>query len=654
MSDFLRVLISLSLSGGALTVLVALLNWALKEKMPRTFLYYMWLLVLVRFLLPVGMNWSLTNRLVSPHQVIWEETNVIPAVNAANDIPPESELDVPVIPQPQTGDGDYIPVKPIKKETASWTPSLPFLLTIVWVLGFLGCILWKLYGYYRLRRNLWQNMKPVQHWERKVLLEQTQGMRMRPMLRRSHGAVSPMLVGLIRPVIWLPEKAMDAADLSYALRHELTHFRRYDLWLKWAANLTACLHWFNPAVWYLIHAMDRDCELSCDEMVVKGLSYKERTDYGELLLQCAVGESSMSSFFAPFGNQKKLMKERLHVIVRKNVDRKRAKVLLAASVAVIVFFGIVLGAYTIQAKTDSPDSGIVSSDDSVRNEKEDELVSGAGSEDTEDSGILTTEVIEALAAKQGDLTIEDFAPYFDLTPLEEGGSLWDTLEFTYNGEPMYLRLSASNKDLALAPYEGALDGAVIFHKEYLDLETLDQEYAYQGSCADIRSGDIMHILNGTVRMEDYMTVSLPEENVGEEPWQQGVAQSDFKYWMGSHGGVVFYKYGFTEEFILDNLSVENAGIYAPNPLSGGIEIWGVGELNQGTEVIRELEPLSLGDVVLRRKLVRTDGGTRWYVAYTDKPGSTISYCLYLKEDEFTEEEFLKISATIQLKENAIY
>ena len=56
MSDFLRILISLSLSGGALTVLVALLNWRLKEKMPRTFLYYMWLLVLVRFLLPVGMG----------------------------------------------------------------------------------------------------------------------------------------------------------------------------------------------------------------------------------------------------------------------------------------------------------------------------------------------------------------------------------------------------------------------------------------------------------------------------------------------------------------------------------------------------------------------------------------------------------------------
>ncbi len=90
-------------------------------------------------------------------------------------------------------------------------------------------------------------------------------------------------------------------------------------------------------------------------------------------------------------------------------------------------------------------------------------------------------------------------------------------------------------------------------------------------------------------------------------------------------------------------------------MPGGIEIWGNGELNQGMETVKELEPLKIsGTVTLRRVVLQTEQGTKWYAAYTEQEGSTISYCLYLNAQDFTETEFLEISDTLELMEYAIY
>lgn len=686
MSDFLRLLISLSISGGVLTLLTALLNRIFRKKMPRTFLYYLWLLVLLRFLLPVGTDWSLINRLVSPVETVQEEINDTLAENVPMGAFTDPAGDIPAV-------HNQVPVQPYitdetgpkadleadseagHKETAAWVMSPGVILVAIWGLGALTCFLWKLCNYCYLKRKLWQNMQPVQCWEKNFLSSQTEGMKSHPILRRSAAAGSPMLVGVIRPVIWLSERPMNDADLGYALCHELTHWRRKDLWVKWAAALTACIHWFNPAAWYLIYALDRDCELSCDEQVIKGLNVRQRAEYGELVLSYAVKDSMTGALFTPFGNQKKIMKERLQTIMRKKMNMKQARIFLAVVAVIVVVTGVTLGAYAFRneagpelrpASSDGEpiqqndgDASMNYADNSVdRDNNSGNNVEGSDSTNTgidaTEPGTLTPEVIAALAAKHDSLTIEDFAPYLDLTPLQENGSLWETIEFTYNGEPMCLRVSASDKDIVYAPYEGDLDGAVIFRKDFLELDTLEEEYAYTGSCADIRSGNLANILNGTVHMEDYITVELPEEIVQDGFWQQGVARSDFKFWMGTHGGVAFYRYGFTEEFTLDNLTLENAGIHAPEPLSGGIEIWGTGELMQGLETIRELSPLVMDEVILRRTVVQTEQGIRWYVAYTELEGSSISYCFYLREDQFTEEEFLELSGTIRLMENAIY
>ena len=76
-------------------------------------------------------------------------------------------------------------------------------------------------------------------------------------------------------------------------------------------------------------------------------------------------------------------------------------------------------------------------------------------------------------------------------------------------------------------------------------------------------------------------------------------------------------------------------------------------------VVKELTPLETGEwgkdgLILRREIRQTDSGTVWYIARTEREGSCISYCLYLSEEEYTEEEFLAVSETLCLMENAVY
>lgn len=66
-----------------------------------------------------------------------------------------------------------------------------------------------------------------------------------PRLRACPGLAGPVMTGLVRPVLYLPE-GMPLARLELALRHEAAHLSRGDLWAKALVRWCCRLHWFNP------------------------------------------------------------------------------------------------------------------------------------------------------------------------------------------------------------------------------------------------------------------------------------------------------------------------------------------------------------------------------------------------------------------------
>lgn len=62
--------------------------------------------------------------------------------------------------------------------------------------------------------------------------------------------------------------------------HELIHYKRFDILANFITAILRCIHWFNPIIHYGFYKMGEDCELSCDERVLKKLTPCEHKSYG--------------------------------------------------------------------------------------------------------------------------------------------------------------------------------------------------------------------------------------------------------------------------------------------------------------------------------------------------------------------------------------
>lgn len=95
-----------------------------------------------------------------------------------------------------------------------------------------------------------------------------------------------MLYGLIRHRVVLPESVADLPKtaLTKILTHELTHYKRRDLWIKLAAEVAVAVNWYNPLVHIAATRLSRECELACDECTLDGLDEKSRREYGSVML----------------------------------------------------------------------------------------------------------------------------------------------------------------------------------------------------------------------------------------------------------------------------------------------------------------------------------------------------------------------------------
>ena len=102
---------------------------------------------------------------------------------------------------------------------------------------------------------------------------------------------SPISWGLMRPVILLNTRAVEAAGEAEAIiAHELAHVARLD-WAKlMLARLATALFWFNPLVWILAREAHQLREETADDAVL-GANIAD-TDYAQLLVGVARHECS--------------------------------------------------------------------------------------------------------------------------------------------------------------------------------------------------------------------------------------------------------------------------------------------------------------------------------------------------------------------------
>ena len=156
---------------------------------------------------------------------------------------------------------------------------------------------------------------------------------------------SPCLFGLCKPKIYVTSAAAkDPETLRYVIAHEETHARHLDPLWSLLRSLCLVIWWFDPLVWLAAHFSRIDCELACDEGVLRRLGEEKRIPYGETLLKLIpvgrAGNPVLTATTMTAG--KRQMKDRILRIAegkKSLVAALAAALVLAAVVCACTFTG---------------------------------------------------------------------------------------------------------------------------------------------------------------------------------------------------------------------------------------------------------------------------------------------------------------------------
>ena len=324
------------LTSSALILALLALRQLFRRTVSRRMQYALWLLVLVRLLVPVNVG-TLAHNVLSaaePVQAVVEERLDTPVLyvqdgterRPAQLLPgkePQGDPQSPPSDAAQIAPADeYYTVTPTYR-----TVTLSEALTYVWNAGMAGVGAWFLFTNLRFARALRKARTPYR----------VEGCRYPVYLVSA--LPSPCLFGVLRPVVYLNEKALQSPDaLRFVLAHEQTHARHLDPLWSLLRGVCLTVYWFDPLVWLAAVLSREDCELACDEGTLRALGADERTAYGKALLALVpvcdkpqnplLGATTMTS-------GKRSLKERITRIA-ENRQAKAAAVFAAVALAALV------------------------------------------------------------------------------------------------------------------------------------------------------------------------------------------------------------------------------------------------------------------------------------------------------------------------------
>ena len=324
------------LTSSALILALLALRQLFRRTVSRRMQYALWALVLVRLLVPLNVGTLAHNVLsaAAPVQTVVEERLDTPVLyvqdgterRPAQLLPGKESQGEPLSPPSDAAQSapadEYYTVTPTYR-----TVTLSEALTYVWYAGMLIVGAWFLFTNLRFARALRKARTPYR----------VEGCRYPVYLVSA--LPSPCLFGVLRPAVYLNEKALQSPDaLRFVLAHEQTHARHLDPLWSLLRGVCLTVYWFDPLVWLAAVLSREDCELACDEGTLRALGADERAAYGKTLLTLVpvcdkpqnplLGATTMTS-------GKRNLKERITRIA-ENRQAKAAAVFAVVALAALV------------------------------------------------------------------------------------------------------------------------------------------------------------------------------------------------------------------------------------------------------------------------------------------------------------------------------
>ena len=234
----MKNLLVMSLAGGTAGALILILKPFTKRFLGYTWQFYIWLVPLLAFVVPIRFNIPVK---LAAESVIGR---ISPGLSKAADAVDVSSY------------GGRLGIMTV------WS----FVLGIVLIVRVVSYILFVT----KLRRYSWRDYRINSPFR----------------VFRSPNVKTPVMTGFFRTILFIPE-ALGGKALEYTLRHETIHFARKDVRYKWIAVIIQSIHWFNPLSYIILKHIDEDCEVSCDYAVSGHMNRDEKREYMSIILGMA-------------------------------------------------------------------------------------------------------------------------------------------------------------------------------------------------------------------------------------------------------------------------------------------------------------------------------------------------------------------------------
>ncbi len=303
------------ITSSILIVLIILLRYLLNGRISPILQYALWLVVLLRLLIPftpIASSYSILNLFPSATSSESQSTDVPPltiytpskpALNSTAELPPQITTPTTPISAIETEE-DSDPVSTPFPETKP-TLSISTILILIWMLGIVSVLAYTCRSNIRFARYLRRTRHPLSPKY--------------PNIFYVAGLPSSCLFGLLKPTVYISEDAaFDPSAARHVLAHELSHRRHGDTIWSLLRILALSLHWYNPLVWIACILSKQDAELAADAAAIRKLHSQERFDYGETLINTIVNQQRNALFICStsmFGT-KRAMRERIKAIVK--------------------------------------------------------------------------------------------------------------------------------------------------------------------------------------------------------------------------------------------------------------------------------------------------------------------------------------------------
>nr|WP_297174797.1 M56 family metallopeptidase [uncultured Agathobaculum sp.] len=339
-NELLLSLVQIGLTVSAAALALFLLRRALKKRYPARAICAVWAILAIRLLIPVQLTLpDPPVQLTPPARTLYVTYHRADTPQAAN---PSGTA-----PQQTAPHGEWMSESEFESKAVNangvWMNAIHIdgVLVLVWLIGALYSALRQWTRYHRFYRAL---NRPSAHAQRdtlrRVFEEQKHalGIRRHIPLIVTPAADCPMLAGYARPALYLPDEALSEQQAMFIFRHELTHYKRHDLWLKLILVAAQAVHWFNPLVHLMARFAREDIELACDDAVVRGMDGAQRRAYGETILQSAAAQVKKRALVSCFAGDKDALMRRFEGLFDMRA-KKRGVALITAAAILIVSLG---------------------------------------------------------------------------------------------------------------------------------------------------------------------------------------------------------------------------------------------------------------------------------------------------------------------------